>query len=255
MIDIKSVRSDWEAVADNLARRGVARENVEQLFQLDEAWRSLTVQVEELRARQNEANDSIAAASADEKGELITKMREVSKQLKEKESALEEIAKAREATWLKLPNIPAADVPDGGEGDYEILREGPTKVKERDFKIKSYLELGEGWLFNLTEAARVSGSGFTYITGDLARLQMGMVSWVFDMLDKVGFVPVIPPVLVSERTMANMGYLDHHGEEISHLPQDGLYLVGTSEQSLGPMQVRKKQPASQLPKRYVGYSS
>jgi seryl-tRNA synthetase len=67
MIDIKLVRADWQAVADNLARRGVPRENVERLHELDETWRRLIAQAEELRAQQNEANDSIAAAAADAK--------------------------------------------------------------------------------------------------------------------------------------------------------------------------------------------
>src|SRR3989344_2292735 len=261
MIDIGLVRRDLAGVSQNLARRGVAASVVEQLSELDATWRALTQAVDELRAKQNQASESIANASAGDKAALIETMQAVAAELKANEKELMSVTTAREAAWRRLPNLVAGDVPEGGADEAEVMRVVPEQLIQRDFSVQDYFSLGEGTLFNLAEAARVSGSGFAYILGDLARLQMGLVSWVFDVLAADDFLPVIPPVLVSETAMAGMGYLGEHSNEV-YETQDGLYLVGTSEQSLGsgsanlaPMHIRKRYPNLEKPRRFVGYSS
>ncbi|PIT97846.1 MAG: serine--tRNA ligase [Candidatus Andersenbacteria bacterium CG10_big_fil_rev_8_21_14_0_10_54_11] len=261
MIDINLIRRDTDGVANNLARRGVSRAAVDRLKELDEEWLSLTRQVEEMRAAKNKVSDAIVAARGAEREQMIADMREVSAKLKDAEGDLKRAESERDSAWRALPNVLAEGVPDGGSDNFEIVRHGPRAVPEHAFPPKSYLELGEGNLFNLAAASRVSGSGFAYILGDLARLQIGLVAWVFDTINEtiekdadMPFTPVIPPVLIGETAMAGMGYLGNHAEEV-YRTQDDLYLTGTSEQALGPMQIRNKQLETNLPQRFVGYSS
>lgn len=254
MIDIDVLRKETEAVIANLARRGIERTAIEELLAVDTSWRELTEKADSLRAQQNEANSAIAQASADEKKEHIAKMRTVSDELKSVEDQLQTVTSQREQLWRQLPNLLQDDVPDGGEDNFELIKTVPEAIPTPSFALKSYLDLAQPHLIDLDRAAKVSGSRFVYLRGELARLQMALVSFVFDTLAPDNFIPVIPPVLINHQAMAGMGYLDKHAEEI-YQTQDDLVLVGTSEQSIGPMHSNEKLDMTALPLRYVGYSS
>lgn len=245
MIDIELVRKNEEAVAANLQRRGVKAELVRTLQAADTAWRAATEQIEKLRHQQQEV--SAKQAPRDEPRTLSQKEKELRQQLKK-------LAKQREQAWLALPNLVPEDVPLGGEEANKVLETKPLDIPEPDFALQSYLELAEPHLVDLARAAKVSGSRFVYIKGALARLQLGLVSFVFDHLSAAGFTPIIPPVLIGQTAMAGMGYLEHEADEI-YKTQDDLYLVGTSEQSIGPMHADEIFDAAELPRRYVGYST
>lgn len=252
MIDIELLRKEPERVKENLARRGVGTKDVDKLVAADEKWRGVRQRVDELQRKQNEANERVMKASDSEKKVLIEEMRGHKAKLKEAQEELGNLEARREKLWRSLPNLVADDVPEGGEKDAEVIEE--TKVPEKDFPMKSYLELAEGTQIDLARAGKVSGSRFAYLKGNLARLQMGLVSWAFDRLSEAGFEPIIPPMLITEAAMAGMGYLDRHAEEI-YRTQDNLFLIGTSEQSIGPMFMGETLQEGGLPKRFVGYST
>lgn len=250
MIDIEKLRDNPKAVAKNLEKRGVAPEIVEKLVTLDQTWRAAVRELDEKKSEQNAANKSRQAKPAPNE---VKAMKRLSQSIKELEKNVRALAADRERAWKGLPNLVAEDVPAGGEEDYEIVGE-PSPVPEKDFPIKSYLELAEPTFIDTERAAKVSGSRFAYITGELARLQMGLVAYAFDKLASYNFVPVIPPMLINEEAMAGMGYLGQHAEEV-YATQDNLYLIGTSEQSIGARHMGEQLPLSELPKRYVGYST
>lgn len=252
MIDVELLRKEPGRVKENLAKRGVDTKDVDKLVEADGKWREVRQRVDELQRQQNEANEKVMSVSADEKKALIDEMREHKAKLKTAQEELGGLETEREKLWRGLPNLVADDVPEGGEEDAEVIEE--KKVPEKNFALKSYLELVEGTQIDLARAGKVSGSRFAYLKGNLARLQFGLVSWAFDQLSEAGFEPVIPPMLISEKAMAGMGYLDRHGEEI-YRTQDDLFLIGTSEQSIGPMLMGESLKAADLPKRYVGYST
>ena len=252
MIDIKKIRDDWRGVAVNLERRGVGEKAVEDLWKADKQWIELSQEVEELRAEQNKANEVVAAANKKERADLISDLKNISAQIKKGDNELNKCEIMRDKLWRALPNIIFDDVPTGGEGDAELLAESKALVPEFDFEAKSYLELLPNSV-DIERAAKVSGSRFVYLKNQLARLELGLVSFVLDCLIEAGFDAVIPPVLIKEKAMAGMGYLDHDGDEI-YKTQDDLYLVGTSEQSIGPMHMGEVLDGS-LPRRYVAYSS
>jgi len=252
MIDIRKVRDDWPAVAGNLVRRGVKEKSVEKLWKVDKEWRELNGEVEKLRSEQNKVNELVAAADKKERGKIINDAKKVSKKIKTGERKLISLLEQRDELWRSLPNMILGDVPNGGKEEARVGAESKVKIPEFKFEAKSYLELLPEYI-DLARAAKVSGSRFVYIKNKLARLELGLVSYVIDHLVDIGFEAIIPPVLINEKAMKGMGYLDHEGDEI-YKTQDNLYLVGTSEQSVGAMHMEEilEDP---LPRRYVAYST
>lgn len=252
MIDIEKLRQDFDVVAENLARRGVPRQQLQALLDADANWRNLSRRAEELQARQNQANDAISRATGKIKAEIITSMKTAKQELASLD--IDAAAQAREQLWRQIPNMVMPEVPDGGEENGKVLRYVPEEMKPDKKLPPGYLDWAAPDLVDVVRAAKVSGSRFGYIKSDLARLQIGLVSYLFDKLARKNFVPVLPPVMISEKSMAGMGYLDKHADEI-YKTQDDLYLVGTSEQSVGAMHTDEILPPETLPRRYVAYST
>jgi len=116
--------------------------------------------------------------------------------------------------------------------------------------------LGKEWdLIDIERAAKVSGARFTYLKNELALIEFALVQLAFDILLKEGFVPVIPPILIRDEMMKSMGYVDTEADfaERYYLEKDKLFLVGTAEQSIGPM--HQGEILKDLPKRYVAFST
>src|SRR5438067_12578991 len=103
--------------------------------------------------------------------------------------------------------------------------------------------------------ARVAGARFAYLRGDLVLLEMALVRWALDVLGREGFEPVVPPVLAREEALYGTGFLPDTEQQIYSLPEDGLYLVGTSEVPLASLHADEILAADELPLRYAGFSS
>lgn len=249
MLDIKYIKEHEEAVRGALARRGMHVDIViPKLLELDQQRRELLQQLEERNRQRNELTAQMKGGKPDDTA--IQAGAKLKAEIKEIQENIEKVVPEYEKLLHSLPNIPRADVPDGGAEDFELVAESDTKPTERG---KHYLEIA-GPLIDVERAAKVSGSRFVYLTGQLARLEFALVSFAMDVLMQAGFTPVVPPVLVKEPAMAGMGYLDHDGDEI-YRTQDDLYLVGTSEQSIGPMHMDEVLPTPELPLRYAGFST
>lgn len=254
MIDIATIRSDRDGIAAILARRGVPKEQVEDVARLDATWRSVTAQLEALRAEKNNANEAIAQAEGSAREQHITKMRDVREQERQLTEQMTLVSAARDKAWRALPNLVLSDVPEGGEEDKVIVREVGT-VPTASATPRTYLELTEPHLIDTKRAAKVAGSRFVYLRSYVARLELGLISWAVDMLMKEGFTPVIPPVLINQAAMGGMGYLEQAGGSEVYQTQDNLYLVGTSEQAIGPMYMNETLQARDMPLRLVGVST
>ncbi len=255
MINIDLLRNAQtrEQVVAQLGIRGVELARIEELLAADTAWREATRRMEALQAQKNEASERIANASSEEKQQLIARMQEIKMQEQDAKQELEQAVASRDALWRFIPNIPLPDVQAGGEEDSQIIAESAVQPLVKEKTPRSYLDL-MGDRIDLRRAAKVSGARFAYLAGDLARLEFGIVSFVLDSLASHGFTQVVPPVLIQEQAMAGMGYLDQAGDEV-YKTQDNLYLVGTSEQSLGAMHMDEILSNERLPLRYVSFSS
>ncbi len=130
-----------------------------------------------------------------------------------------------------LPNLPDPTAAPGPED--ELVRE-VGEVPTFDFEPRDHLELaGEG--IDMDRAARLSGARFAYLKGDLVMLELALVRWVLEKLRGKGFEPVIPPVLVREQALYGTGFLPDTEQQIYALPEDELFLVGTSEVALASL--------------------
>jgi seryl-tRNA synthetase len=246
VLDLRLIRSEPDLVRAALARRG-ADGPVDEILALDERRRALLTEVEGLRAEQNQASEAIAAAkrAGEDAQRAIARMREVSSRVKALQSELDEAQRALDDRMVLLPNLPAEDAPP----EEEVIR----AVGQAGRAGSDHLELA-GPLIDMERAARVSGSRFAYLLGDLVFVELALVRFALDRLVDEGFAPVIPPALVRERAMFGTGFLPDTEQQVYSLADDDLYLIGTSEVSLASFHGGEILDAADLPLYYAGFS-
>jgi seryl-tRNA synthetase len=229
-----------------LARRG-AEGRVDEVLALDARRRELLPELEGLRARQNEASEAIGAAKrrGEDAAEPIAAMREVAARAKAMQAELGEVEERIATAVASVPNLPEDEAP---EEDRVLREEGEAGASGRD-----HLELLDG-LVDMEAGARVSGSRFAYLKGPLVMLELALVRWALEELSARGFTPVVPPVLVREEALFGTGFLPDTEQQIYRIPDDDLYLVGTSEVPLASLHAGEIVPADGLPIRYAGFS-
>jgi seryl-tRNA synthetase len=252
LLDIRLIREDPDGVRAALARRGgEAVGALDAVIELDRRRRELLPELEGLRARQNEANQRIrSAADAQEREREIEAMRAVATRAKELEQELAGVQERLEGALAPLPNLPDPTAAPGPED--ELVEEVGT-VPDLGFPARDHLELA-GERIDMDRGARLSGSRFAYLRGDLVMLELALVRWVLEKLRGRGFEPVVPPVLVRERALYGTGFLPDTEQQIYALPEDDLYLVGTSEVALASLHEEEILEAERLPLRYAGFS-
>src|SRR4051812_6281823 len=248
MLDLRLIRRDPDAVREALARRGDTG-RLDEVLDLDEDWRAANAAAENLRHEQKAASDGVAAAkrAGEDAGPAPERMREMSAQVK----ALTERARTAEerlqGVLATLPNLPDATAADRDM----VLREvGEPRIREG----RDHLELA-GDMIDMERGARLSGSRFAYLRGDLVMLEFALVRWALEKLRGHGFEPVVPPVLVREPALYGTGFLPDTEQQIYRLPDDDLYLVGTSEVALASLHAGEILDGADLPLRYAGFSS
>jgi len=246
MVDINLIRENPDKYKKSTADKQIDPSVIDLVLELDGKRRDLIKQVESLRSTRNKA--------AKEKN--IEEGKRIKKELRNLEPELTEIEAEFTKILHQIPNPAADDVKIGkDDSENEVLRK-VGKPKKFDFTPKDHVDLGlELGMFDIERAVKVSGSRFYYSKGDGVLLELAIVQYALETLLKEGFVPVIPPVIIKEEMMGGMGYLEHGGKEDMYvLDQDGMVLVGTSEQSIGPMHANEILDLNKGPKRYVGYS-
>ncbi|WP_101430238.1 serine--tRNA ligase [Bifidobacterium pseudolongum] len=259
MLDIQFIREHPEVVKESQRKRGESVELVDEVLRSDEVRRSSLKKFEEARAQQKEIGKQVAKAPADEKAALIAKTKELSEQVSaykaDADSANEEYTTAM---W-KLSNIVEPEAPEGGEDDYVVVKKVGTirDFAAEGFEPKDHLTLGEEVAgIDMKRGVKVSGSRFYFLRGDIARLQIAMLTMAVDQAQEHDFVLAITPTLVRPEVMRGTGFLNSHADEIYRLREpDEDYLVGTSEVALAGMHEDEILDLSKGPLRYCGWSS
>jgi seryl-tRNA synthetase len=255
MLDIRALREDPELFRAALGRRNLA-EKVDELLAADEQRRTLTAEVDQLRAEQNAVSKSIGRAEGDAKQALIDNVARISAHLKDLEPRLEAADATLHGLLAETPNLPDPSAPDGftDEDAVEIKRyREPTSF---DFDPKDHAELGEMLgILDVERGARTSGSRFVYLLGDIVFVQLALMRHAMDVLAARAFIPVIPPVLVREEAMFGTGFLPTDEAQLYTTAEDDLYLVGTSEVPLAAFHTDEILAEHDLPLHYAGYSS
>lgn len=268
MLDIRFIRENPEVVAKICQQRKV-KVDLEKLLQLDQQRATLRQQLEDAQRERRQLAEQAhrdRAATA-----IIDQGRQLKKRIAELEGTLAQTEPEFEHLLLAVPNIPSEDTPIGeSDADNRILRQvgSPRKF---NFEPKPHWVLGK--LLDVIDnerAAKVSGSRFTYLKGELVLMQFALLQLAYSIVtsqEKLGeiitrhhldlratpFTPILPPVMITPDAFQKMARLEPK-EDRYHIPSDDVYLVGSAEHTLGAMHMDEIIPADQLPLRYAGFS-
>jgi seryl-tRNA synthetase len=252
MLDIKFIRENPQQVKQAAKNKGVDVD-IDRLLDLDKKKRELLAKTEQLKAEQNKLS----------KGAITEEVKQEARELKEKIALGEEQLKALEPElnelMCKIPNPAFPEVPVGkDDSDNQVKELGKVKEKPQfNFKPKEHWELGEALdIIDIERAGKVAGSRFYYLKGEAALLEFALINFAVDKITKKGFTLVIPPVMIKREMAKATGYFEQTDiKEAYHLPEDDLFLVGTSEQSLITMHAGEVLEEKDLPKMYLGFST
>ena len=254
MLDPAILKDNLEVLESNISRRNLDID-VNHLISLNEERKSLRFNAEQKRSQQKELGKQIANAEKNEKEELLNKASELSDEVK---LLFEQVDKKDEeflSQWVKIPNLISKTSPDGksDKDNLEIKKVGNVKEISNP---KDHLEIASQLnLIDVEKASEVSGSRFAYLFGDLVKIEFNLVSWALNKLSEKDFTPTVPPVLVRENALYGTGFFPDDAEQVYEIPNDDLYLVGTSEVPLAALHTNEIINMEELPIRYAGFST
>jgi seryl-tRNA synthetase len=254
MIDPQLLKTNIEAIEENIRKRDL-NIDLEKLKLLDESRRAAKFESEKLRAEQKKLGKEIASSSEIEKSSLLEKAEKISNEVKTLSEETQQKDDEFFDTWIKIPNIVDSSSPVGKteEDNKEIKKVGEPK---NILNPMTHLEIGENLgLIDVERASKISGSRFSYLFGDLVKIQFNLVSYTLNKLSDKGFNPTIPPVLVRENALFGTGFFPDDSEQVYEVQNDDLFLVGTSEVSLAALHTDEIIDIENLPLRYAGYST
>ena len=254
MFDIRWIRENREAFDRGMQRRGL-QPQAERLLEIDEERRKLLTELQELQNRRNAASKEIGAAmkaGERERAEALkAKVAEMKRRLQALEDAAREVEEKLRAALSELPNIPLDEVPDGESEDdnVEVRREGTPRAF--DFEPKEHWQLGEALgMMDFEAAAKLSGSRFVVLKGDLARLQRALAQFMLDVQTREhGYEEVWPPLLVRDDALFGTGQLPKFAEDLFRTTDDR-WLIPTAEVPLTNLVRESILPQDALPQRY-----
>jgi len=252
MLDLNFIRENPEKVKEACKNKNV-QISVDLILDLDTEKRKIQTEIENLKAEQNKIS-----RGGKDNASLISQAKEIKERIKALDPEMAKVENELKPLLLQLPNIPFDDVPVGkDDSENKVLRHVGHKPIFLFSKPKDYMELGEKLdLIDTERAGKVAGSRFGYIKGDLALMEFALINLVMETVKKEGFTPVIPPVLLKDQMARGTGYFEATDEkEAYYLPDDKMYLAGTSEQSLVSMHADEILNETELPKRYIGFST
>ncbi len=255
MLDRKFLRENRKTVTAAVAAK---RESVDvdAYYEKDEARRAALQEVETLQAEANRANKSIAEArkAGEDTAVAIEDMKVVSAHIKELKAGAVEAEAEVEALYLRIPNVPHSSVPIGGEEDNVIVRTWGEPL-EPDFPCQPHWDIGAALgIIDLDAASGMSGSGFTLLKGQGARLERALINFMIDVHLEQGYEEVNVPYLVNAEAMTGTGQLPKMADDMYHCAVDDLYLIPTAEVSVTNIHRQSTLNLELLPVKYVAFS-
>jgi seryl-tRNA synthetase len=242
MIDLRAARTDPDAYRAALARKR-AELLFDELLAVDARWREVQQQVDGLRSQ--------TKLKGKPTPEQLEELKGVKERLGPLEAELTEVKAQLDDALDRVPNPPAEDTPDGSEEEdaavVRLVGEPPSFA----FEPRDHLDLGVG--IDVERGAKVSGSRFVYRVGDVALLELALYQWALHRIVAQGHVPMLPPVLVRDAAMYGTGFFPSDKGDYYEVPEDELYLVGTSE--VPAAAYHGGEVLDGLPLRYVAYST
>jgi len=256
MIDPKTLRHDPETIAQNLARRGIELDQAS--FQALEAERKqLQTRLQALQQERNVHSKAIgqAKAAGQDIAPLLAKMEDVGDQVKQLDTATQEVQAKLQHFLLSIPNQLDDSVPDGKDEASNAYVRSWGEIPQFEFTPKDHVDLGEqnGWL-DFDASAHLSGARFCVMKGQMAKLHRALVRFFIDMHIKNGYEEVYVPYLVNAGALTGTGQLPKFAADVFKLEDRDLYLIPTAEVPVTNLVAQKILPLADLPLRYVAHT-
>jgi len=253
MLDINKIRNNKEEIKKSLLTRMKEDAfNLDEIIVLDDKRKELLTKAEQLKAERNKNSKTKPTL------EVIAQMKKIGEDIKEMDSIVRQTEETLKEKLWRLPNMPLGDVPVGKDERANVVLRKVGKIPKFSFRAKDHLEIGEALnILDVKRAAKLSGSRFGYFKREAAFLEFALVQFIFAKATKRGFVPIVPPVLIKPEVMKGMGYVDTPEDlaERYYLEKDELFLVGSSEQSIGGLHAGETFEEGELPNRVIAFST
>ncbi|MCH1411523.1 MAG: hypothetical protein L7U48_05525, partial [Candidatus Poseidoniaceae archaeon] len=259
MLDIALFRDAPDRIRADHDRRGLPHDAIDEVIRLDDAWRDLLKATDTLRAERNQAARAIGAAKKagdqDEMQRVLAEVASIGDRITAMEKKVDEALAARDTIRMGIPNLLHDAVPSGADESGNTLHSVHGEKPTFDFDPRTHNDLIEmnRWV-DLERAAKVTGSRFYYLKGDLARMEMALTTYAVDFLRDRGYTVVQPPVMMNRTAYEGVTDLGDFETVMYGIDPDGYYMTATSEHPLTAMYMGETVPSEHLPLRLVGVS-
>ena len=260
MLDISMFREHSDIIRADHDRRGLGHENIDEVIRLDEEWRKARYEVDQLRKSRNEAARGIAEAkkSGDSAAvdKILVEVADIGAKIDELSNLSDEYLAKRDTLRMSIPNILHEEVPIGEDDQKNTLHSMHGEKIELGFEPRNHNDLIEmnGWV-DQARGAKVAGSRFYFLQGDLARLEMALQQYGADFLMQRGYTLVQPPLMMNREAYEGVTDLADFETVMYGIEPDKYYLIATSEHPLTAMRMDEVIEPSELPIKLVGVSS
>ena len=233
MIDIKKIRDEFDATAEQLARRGVEKGTVQKAKDLDAKRRALIAETETLKSKRNTASKEIGAKA--KAGEDVTaakaEVRAIGDRIAAIDGELAQIEKDLRETMLMIPNLPAPEIPTGPDSSCNKVVRLVGEWKDRNYPVPDHTVIGEKLgIFDFPRGVKLTGTGFPIILGQGAKLQRALIQYMLDVhCREQGYTEMLPPFVVNSDSMTGTGQLPKFAEDLYHCQIDDFWLIPTAE--------------------------
>jgi seryl-tRNA synthetase len=256
MFDLRWIRDNPELFDQGLGRRGLAPKSAE-ILEFDAERRAAQTALQEMQQRRNELSKrvGIAKGKGEDADQLVAEVASLKDAMQGAEAQEQAAAAALDRLLESIPNLPAADIPDGADetANVELRRVG--RPPEFGFPAKQHFEIGEGvGLMDFDAAARLSGARFVVLKGALARLERALAAFMLDLhTQEFGYTEIVPPYLVRDRAVYGTGQLPKFGDDLFRT-REGLWLIPTAEVPLTNLAADEILDEEQLPLRFTAHT-
>jgi seryl-tRNA synthetase len=259
MLDIKLIREYPEIVRKDLEKRGELEkiEMLKNLIEYDTDWRRLLQEASELRHKRKKITAEVAKLKKQQKdaNKQIEQAKNIPHQIKELEIKVAEYREKADQLLMKLPNILHESVPFGKDEHDNVVEKLVGKPPKFGFEPKSHVEIAQDLdLIDFERAAKVSGHGFYYLKGDLARLDFAVMNYTIDLLRNRNYTLIEPPLMMHKKPYLGVTDLEFFGDQLYKIDEEDLYLIATSEHPMAASYMDEVILQQNLPIKYVGVS-
>ena len=252
-------RDNHQLIRADHDKRGIPHDKIDEVIKYDKLWLNLQHQTNQLRQQKNTAARGISAAkkAGDESKaqEILAEVASLGKEISKLEAQTQTAIENRDKIRMSIPNILHQDVPKGADESGNTVHSVYGDKPIFEFEPRTHNELIEmnKWV-DLKRAAKISGSRFFFLKGDLARLELALQNYTVDFLQQRGFTFVQPPVMMNRKAYEGVTDLGDFETVMYGVEPDNYYMIATSEHPLTAMYMEETIPEDQLPLKIVGVS-